>query len=221
MKKLFLTLLASAGISTAFAQVEIGLKISPAITSIRADGSANKFDSESAKFSFAGGVLADFFFGENYAFSSGLFLTGKGGTITYNENTLAGPVPFKQKIATQYLEVPATVKLFTNEVATDVRLFFQVGASIGFPIATRINDEKTYIGVDGETKASDHVFFMDANGIVGLGAEYQLGESTKFFGGFSYHRGLIDFDRYFEKTRNFSDVSLKNDVIALDLGLKF
>jgi hypothetical protein len=48
-----------------------------------------------------------------------------------------------------------------------------------------------------------------------------MGESTKLFAGIGYHRGLVDIDRYFEKTRDFKDITLKNSAFSLDLGIKF
>ncbi|RZJ93074.1 MAG: PorT family protein, partial [Hymenobacter sp.] len=129
-----------------------------------------------------------------------------------------------QKIAVQYLEIPATIKLFTNEISPDTRVYFQVGGSIAFPVSTRINGDKFYTDAynnNTQTDASKHVFAVDANLIGGLGVEYQLGKSTKVLTGISYHHGLIDLDRYFEKNRGFSDVNIKNSVFALDLGLKF
>jgi hypothetical protein len=229
MKKVLLTVAALALAPAAFAQVEIGLKISPSISYLRTDSpSATSFSSESSKFSFGGGIFMDYFFGENYAFNTGLFLTGKGGTISYtesNSNSPIGiPVRVEQKIAMQYLEVPLTVKLFTNEVAPDTRIYFQVGGSLAIPVQTRINGQKNYIdsfNSNKETTAGSHVFDVDANIIGGVGAEYQLGQSTKFLAGLSYHHGLVDTDRYFEKTRNFDSVNIKNSIFSLDLGLKF
>ena len=229
MKKVFLTVAALALAPAAFAQVEIGLKISPSISYLRPDSPADhSFSSVSSKFNFGGGIFMDYFFGENYAFNTGLFLTGKGGTIGYTErfNTTTG-IPFvqvEQKIAIQYLELPLTLKLFTNEVAPDTRIYFQVGGSVAVPVQTRINGEKYYTDPfdnNNQTKAGSHVFDIDANLIGGFGAEYQLGKSTKVLAGLSYHHGLIEFDRYFEKDRGFSDVNIKNSVFALDLGLKF
>jgi len=230
MKKALLTIAALALAPAAFAQVEIGLKVSPSISYLRTDSpSGTAFSSESSKFSFAGGIFMDYFFGENYAFNTGLFLTGKGGTISYSENTSGvGGGSFttrvEQKIAMQYLELPLTVKLFTNEVAPDTRLYFQVGGSIAVPVQTRINGEKYYtdpFDSNNQTKAGSHVFDVDANLIGGFGAEYQLGQSTKLLAGLSYHHGLIDTDRYFEKTRKFDSVNIKNSIFSLDLGLKF
>ena len=227
MKKIILlTAALAAGTLTASAQVEIGLKISPSITSLRADGpSANPFSSGDSKIGFGGGLIVDYFFGENYAFGTGLFLTGKGGSYTYTE--LAGTplaTPVTQKLTIQYLELPGTIKLFTNEVAPDVRLFFQLGASLAVPISARLNDEKFFkdpLKGNQETAAYDHVFPIDANALLGLGAEYQLGTRTKVLAGLSYHRGLINLDRYFGKERDFKDVNIRNNVFALDLGMKF
>ena len=214
----------------AFAQVEIGLKVSPSIAYLRPDSpSGTSFSSENAKFSFGGGVFMDYFFGENYAFNTGLFLTGKGGTISYNDQAVSATgvatnVRVEQKIGMQYLELPLTIKLFTNEVAPDTRVYFQVGASLAVPVQVRINGEKYYTdpyNSNTQTKAGKHVLDIDANIIGGAGVEYQLGQSTKLLAGLSYHHGLVDFDRYFERTRGFSDVNIKNSVFALDLGLKF
>ncbi|GAC1591116.1 MAG: hypothetical protein NVS3B25_10230 [Hymenobacter sp.] len=228
MKKILLALLVlAATISTASAQFEIGLKVSPSITSLRAESPTDHgFASDGSKFGFGGGLVVDYFFGENYAFSTGLLLTGKGGTVSYTDvsSGVTGQ-PFKatQKISTQYLELPVSVKLFTNEVAPATRLYFQVGGSLNVPIGTRINDSKFYTdpATMNETKASDHILFIDADALAGFGAEYQLAKSTKVFAGISYHRGLVDIDHYFEKTRGFKDVTIKNSGFALDLGLKF
>ena len=230
MKKLFLVLSTLAASTTAVsAQVEIGVKISPSVSYLRAESpSATAFANESSKFSFGGALIVDYFFGENYAFGTGLALTGKGGTVSYTEhNPLSSSsigTRVNQKIATQYLELPVTLKLFTNELAPATRLYFQLGGSLAAPIATRINGEKFYqdpYDNNNETKASEHVFALDANALLGAGVEYQLGRSTKLLAGLSYHRGLVNLDHYFEKTRGFSDVTIKNNVFALDLGMKF
>ena len=227
MKKILLTLLVLAGASTAFGQVEIGLKLAPSITGLRTDGPTNtRLQNGDSKLSLGGGLVVDYFFGENYAFSTGLFLTGRGGSFNYADNTgaIAGQATtVSQKLAVQYLELPVTVKLFTNEVSPGTRVYFQVGGALATPVGVRINGGKFYTdpATNEETKAFDHVFFFDANLLAGAGVEYQLGQSTKIFGGLSYHRGLADIDRYLQKTRGFKDIAIKNSEFALDLGLKF
>ena len=186
MKKLFLALLVlAATINTASAQFEIGLKVSPAITSLRAESpSANALASDASKFGFGGGLVVDYFFGENYAFSTGLLLTGKGGTISYKDvssGVTGQTFTAKQKFSTQYLGIPLTVKLFTNEVAPDTRLYFQVGGSLNVPIGTRINSSKFYTdpATNKESKASDHVLIFDADALASIGAEFQLAQKAE------------------------------------------
>ena len=230
MKKVFLALLALiATVSTASAQVEIGLKVSPAITSLRAESTTkNAFSSDGSQLGFSGGLVVDYFFGENYAFSTGLELAGKGGSVRYTDYNNSGTgvgnaFQTSYKMSTQYLQVPLTVKLFTNEIATATRLYFQVGGSLNVPIGTRINGSKFYTdpATGTENKAGDYVYFFDADALVGAGAEYTLGQSTKLFAGLGYHRGLVDIDHYFERKRDFSDVTIKNSSFGLDLGIKF
>ncbi|GAB3858550.1 hypothetical protein GCM10028822_33680 [Hymenobacter terrigena] len=230
MKKLLLALFTlAATIGSASAQVEIGLKVSPSITSLRAEStSKNSFASDGSQFGLSGGLVVDYFFGENYAFSTGLELAGKGGSIRYTDYLNNGvgngnPVPVSMKISTQYLQLPLTVKLFTNEIAPATRLYFQVGGSLNVPIGTRINSNKFYTDpVTGtENKAGDYIYFFDADALIAAGAEYTVGKSTKLFAGLGYHRGLVDIDHYFESKRNFSDVTIKNSSFGLDLGIKF
>jgi hypothetical protein len=227
-KTLFTLLLVGASAGVASAQVEIGLKVSPSITSLRTESrSEQNFQNDKSKVSIGGGLIVDYFFGQNYAFSTGFLLTGKGGTISYRD--IASPtspdlVTRTQKIGLQYLEVPVTVKLYTNDVATDTKLYFQVGGSANVAIASKINGNKFYddpATAEGETKALKHFIFPDAALLLGVGAEYQVGQSTKLLAGISYHRGLVNVDRYFDNTRGFDGVTIKNNEVALDLGIKF
>ncbi|GAB3300940.1 porin family protein [Hymenobacter tenuis] len=223
MKKALLALLISgATIGAASAQVEIGLKVSPSITHLRADSPSDYgFQNEKAKLGISGGLVVDYFFGQNYAFSTGLELAGKGGTVSYFDTDLGQRR--NMKIGLQYLQIPITVKLFTNDVATDTKLYFQLGGSLNGAITGRINGNKRYIdpATSEETKALKHVIIPDVGLRAGFGVEYQLGQSTKVLAGLSYHRGLLNIDNYFEDERGFKDVELKNSEFALDLGIKF
>ncbi len=223
MKKLLLAaLFIGASAASASAQVEIGVKLSPSVTNLRTESPSDRgFKNENSKVTLGGGLVVDYFFGENYAFSSGLQLVGKGGRISYFDPVTNSRQ--EQKIGLQYLEIPVTVKLFTNDIATDTKLYFQLGGSLGGAISGKIDGNKRYTdpSTGQESKALDHVILPEAAVLLGVGAEYQVGQSTKVFGGISYHRGLLNIDKYFDNERDFRDVTLKNSEVALDLGLKF
>ncbi|MBC3540462.1 porin family protein [Rufibacter sediminis] len=209
----------------ASAQVEIGVKVSPSVTSTRTIAKDQyNFKNDGAGVGFGLGVIADYFFGTNYAFSSGLLYNVKGGEVAYNYTQNVDGVTTNKSgsddINLQYLEIPLTLKLFTNEVAPETRLYFQAGGSLNTMLAAKVNDKKVEDSSGDKYTKRFNTFEIGA--VLGAGAEWQLGQSTKVFGGLSYHRGLTDVDdNYYSGTFGDKKVELKNNSFALDFGIKF
>lgn len=198
-------------------QLEMGIKITPAIAGNRTIAPSNvDFDKEGSNFRFGFGVIADYYFTENAAFSTGLSFTGKGGNVSYTRPNTVGRTT--DDISLQYLEIPLTVKLFTNEVAPDMRVYFQTGFSLNPLMGAKINGDK--LDPNNDEKYSKRFNVLDTDVILGAGLEYQVGETTKLFGGLSYHRGLASIDDYYEKEIN-DKIEVRNNVFSLDLGVKF
>ena len=211
-----------AGFS-AMAQVEIGLQVSPAITGNRFVAEDKyRLEKENSSLRLGVGVIADYFFAQNYAFSTGLFYRSKGSEISYNYTREDGSgatttTSGKDDIALQYIELPVTLKLFTNEVAPGTIAYFQVGGSLNTKVAAQVNDKKV---INGE-KVTKRFNIFEADAILGGGVEFQLGQSTKLFGGLTYHRGLTDIDDYYEKLLGDKNISVKNNGVSIDVGVKF
>jgi len=207
----------------AAAQVEIGIKVSPSIASTRTIAQSKyNLKSDGASGGFGFGVIADYFFGVNYAFSTGLLYNIKGGDVAYNySESIDGTTTVKSAedaLSLHYLEVPLSLKLFTNEVAPDVRVYFQAGGSLNAMLAGRVNGDKVDSYGDKYTKRFN---LFEIDGLLGAGAEWQLGQSTKLFGGLSYHHGLTDIDSFYEEELGDSKIELKNSTFAIDFGIKF
>jgi len=220
MKRVFLAAVFCLMTSAAFAQWEIGLKITPSIAGNRVVApNEYNFETLNAKTHFGGGVIADYFFSENYAFSTGLIYNARGAGVKYSFTPTTGTrLQGSDEFSIQYLEIPVTIKLYTNDVATDTKLYFQAGGSFDPRISAKVNNNKLDAADNKNTK---HFNFMDVSVLIGAGAEKQVGESTKVFGGISYHRGLFDIDNYYEDQLNTKNIEIKNSYFALDLGLKF
>ncbi|GAB2552208.1 porin family protein [Rufibacter soli] len=210
----------------AAAQVEIGVKVSPSVTSTRTIAKDQyNFKNDGAGVGFGLGVIADYFFGTNYALSTGLQYNVKGGEVAYDYTfpTSVGSgtkrVSGSDDINLQYIEIPVALKLFTNEVATDTRVYFLAGGSLNTLLAAKVNDKK----VDSEgDKFTKRFNTFEIGALLGAGVEWQLGESTKVFGGLSYQRGLTDVDDdFYSGIFEDSKVELKNNTFSIDLGLKF
>ncbi len=230
MKKIFFSVALALGLtSAAQAQVEIGLKISPSIGFSRSSGvqtadlsggtAKTELASDGARLHFGGGLIIDYFFGENYAFNTGVELLGKGGTVKAT-NTIAGVGAASKSfdLGMQYVQVPLALKLFTNEIAPDTRMYFLVGGQLAALVGGSIDGKKN---TDDGRKATKSFNTFDAGVQTGLGAEMLLGKSTKVFGGFTYQHGLIDvLDKSFANLGG-DDFTTKNSLVSLDLGLKF
>ena len=223
MKKLTLLMLFLVAGFSAMAQVEIGLMISPTITGNRfiAEDRYN-FEKENSSLRLGVGVVADYFFAQNYAFSTGLIYRSKGSEISYNytrEDAGGATVTTRGKddISLQYIELPVTLKLFTNEVAPGTIAYFQVGGSLNTKVAAQVNNKKV---IDGE-KVGKRFNIFEADALLGGGVEFQMGQSTKIFGGITYHRGLTDIDDYYEKQLGDKNIALKNNGVSVDVGVKF
>ncbi len=230
MKKLLLSLALFAGITTAAqAQVEIGLKVSPNLGFSRSSGVQtldisgisikNELASDGARLHFGGGLVIDYFFGENYAFNTGVELIGKGGTVKLTSTAAGAPASSGSfDLGMQYVQVPLALKLFTNEVAPDTRIYFLVGGQLAALVGGTIDGKKNT--VDGR-KATKSFNTFDAGVQTGAGAELVLGKSTKVFGGITYQHGLLDvLDKSFAGLGG-DDFTTKNSLVSLDLGLKF
>lgn len=223
MKKLTLLFLFLCLGYTASAQIEIGIQVSPSVTSNRFIAvDRHGFKQESAGLGIGIGIVADYFFAQNYAFSTGLLYRSKGSKISYlikNDDDLTGmPERVQDDLSIQYLEVPATIKLFTNEIAPATILYFQAGTSLNTKVAASVNDKKV---LDDGKKSSSHFNIFEVDALIGAGAEMQMGESTKIFGGVSYHRGLTNIDDYYQDALDDDNIAIKNQSFAINFGVKF
>jgi hypothetical protein len=222
-KKLAFLLLFLGFTSTAMAQMEIGIQFSPTIASNRFIAEdRHGFEKTNNALRLGVGVVGDYFFSNNYAFSSGLMYRSKGAKISYTYMVESGdgeltPARETDELTVQYLEVPLTLKLFTNEVAPDMVMYFQVGGSLGTKVSAQVDQKKV---INGERTAKRFNIF-ETSAMLGTGVEFQLGQSTKLFGGFTYLRGLSNIDNFYGKRLGDKNIAVKNNGVSIDVGIKF
>ncbi|MBD1398546.1 PorT family protein [Pontibacter sp. JH31] len=222
-KKLTFLLLFLGFSTAAMAQMEIGIQFSPTISGNRFIAEdRHEFEKSSNTLRLGVGVVGDYFFSNNYAFSSGLMYRSKGSKISYTYMAESGdgqltPTKETDELTVQYLEIPVTLKLFTNEVAPDIVVYFQVGGALGTKVSAQVDQKKV---INGEKTAKRFNVF-ETSAVLGTGAEMQLGQSTKLFGGVTYLRGLTNIDSYYKKQLNDKNIAIKNNGVSIDVGIKF
>lgn len=227
MKKIALLFLLFCLSVAGYAQPKIGLRFAPniSINSVQGEGIFSNTVRNHATMRFSAGPIADFFFHDNYAFSTGLWYTVKSSAIKGNISTAGSTTaPASSFYNLQYLQVPITVKLYTNEVATDLRVYFQLGGTLDFKIAEKAKDRENNF-IYREAEASDRVAYkpFDIGLLLGAGAELFMGQHTALFGGIGYNRGLVNsLGRVeYQGSKINNDLKLTNNVIYIEVGLKF
>ncbi|MBC8111790.1 MAG: PorT family protein [Verrucomicrobia bacterium] len=198
--------------------VKIALRLAPnlSFTGVTPEAGGYYDGSESAGtgFKIAFGPSFDFFFQENYAFSTGLWYNVKSSNVRFVQNPTA-PEPqstVESKYNLQYVTIPATIKLFTNEVADDLRIYFQVGGTIDIKLSEK-NKNNVVFGTKPLYKP------VNIGPYLGIGAELVISEANIAFAGLNYSRGIL---QTLTNNIEFDDnIKTQTSQFALEFGLKF
>ncbi len=222
---------------------QLGLNLSPNI-SWMTEKSEN-LESKGQNLGFNFGVVADFNITENYAFGTGLNIIRTGGELQYADvQTISFPNGVsnatggrtKADLDLQYIEVPLTLKLSTNEIGY-LTYFGQFGLGLGFNIGARADTDFEYAGGSGSVSRKDVDFrdeinFFRTSLIVGAGAEYNLSGNTSILLGITFNNGfsnVLSEDTY-EQDANGNGIPTSsrskefkavNNYLVLNLGVLF
>ncbi len=200
------------------AQSKLGLKFSPAISSNRTSLIDSLYDVEpyNNTFKFSIGLIYDHELTETYYLSTGLIFVPKYVGFQVSEEMDQPSANYDksniEEYRLNYLQIPVSLKLFTNEIQPDMRIYFQVGMAPEI----RVFSEPVEEDYDLITEYKN----IDATILGGAGVEYRAGINTTLFAGFTYQRGLSNV----VKVESFGfqeELFIRNTVVSFDLGIKF
>lgn len=198
MKKFCLSIaLIGVFLYTSKAQVlKLGIFADPVISYFKTDWS--KIDPDGARLGINFGLMADKFFAEHYAFSTGISLQSMGGTLRYvagknnfsssNDtlHSLPGNTSVKYKL--QYLRIPFALKMKTTEIGY-ITYFAEVG--IDPMINVKANADIPSLG-QSNIGVGDEIRLLYMGYHIGGGLEYRILGGTKLFTGLTYINGFTD-----------------------------
>lgn len=196
-----------AGISV-HAQTKIGIKFGPNLSLNRVENNADTVSHESlgAGLRFMVGPFIDIELSKNYYVHTGIVFSAKRTGIRFTDQQ--NSVRLSNAPTLNYVSIPATMKLYTNEIDLDKKLYLQFGGSID--VLTGQPEEQYSL--------FERTWFMDVTLMIAAGLEYDIGIDTRVYAGFLYQRGLINVIR----THAYNDqFKIWNDVVSLELGIKF
>lgn len=216
-------------------KLKMGFKFSPTVTinEVEASKDFRDLDATGINLKMSLGPIIDFYFTEKYAFSTGLWYTVKGvsysvGNNFYNNDLFdTYPLNADERIGTkaafnlQYLQVPVTLKIFSDGVFSDTPVYLQFGGTFDLKIAEKPIDKTSNPLYQYSQRVGNQpsIFNLgDINLLLGFGVEKRMGGGDdSFIFGIQYQRGLTEINH----SKGFSDLITKNGLIMLDLGLKF
>lgn len=184
--------------------------------------------SEGARTGFDMGVVAEYYFAENYAIVTGVNVGFLGGHYSFTNgrmDTITGleTFPVDRYYKTTIYEIPLMLKMVTNELGNlPLRVYAEVGGGIGLA-AKKV---KVKDAIDGASHADNWVTtnkeFSNLRAAlkIGAGAQYALDESTRLFAGVYFSHDFINMINYIKPDYcgNYIDVE-GNKIAARDLKL--
>lgn len=190
------------------------------------------------------GLMAEFYFRDNYSFTTGInFQVNAGGTLFYEDSfdevsiwnedidgvsefDFTGGNSFKYDL--QYVEIPFGLTLRTREFGY-LRYYIQPLFTLGFLTQSR-GKVKNFMPIDSEESfdigSATNAFNLGWG--LGAGVEYSVSENTALVGGISFQSGFADVTK--DKNTNLvrsgrmpreDDSRGKINAIVLRLGVMF
>lgn len=215
-KTLFSAIIALLFISVSNAQesdYRIGITIGPTISYVRAntDGNSTSIDRDGSQLKFLLGAFIDMPFKENYFFHGGINFASRSTKISVDDPAFFGGTPTASDYEHEYLQLPVLLKLYTNEIMLDTKLFFNFGV---IP-EIRLNTANKTDGVNLITEFQN----FDVSGNFGGGIERAIGVNTNVFVSLNYNIGFLNQVK--EQSTAVDELKIKNNLIAIEFGIKF
>jgi len=171
-------------------------------------------ESDGIRLGFGYGLMTEFSLADNYSFSTGIESSYSGGKLQWINLIDTSTITTLYRV--QYLEIPITLKMKTNEI-NYITYFAKFGGGVGARLSAfkdeTLKKNQTTISVEDQN-IKNHVSFLRVAFHVGLGIEYSLGGSTALLVGINFNNGLTDMLKD-------NSISAKNNYININLGILF
>jgi len=189
---------------------KFGLDARPFLSWFKIENNSDQIDdikSDGSKPGFAYGLNSEYHFSDNYALQIDIHhvLTGSNYKKTLGDSSVT-----RKWNELQYVEIPVTLKMMTNEIGYWT-YYAKIGFNPGFNIKSR-GDQTKGDETDNDRQFNSATFHSGI--VVGAGAMYSLGGTTYAKGGLILNNGFSTID----KADNYE---IRRISIGLDFGLIF
>lgn len=213
-KKIFIGFILILLTFNGFAQYkpfQFGLSLSPSINTTKIN--CDNIDETTTKFSYNWGFKGDFYFVENYGFSTGFNIMNLKGNYAFNMSNDSIPRIVTNNIKNQYLEIPISMIMRTEKIGK-ARIIGNVGYGLGFCL----NSNKEIHDAEGhEIEITDNFKTIRHALIIKLGVEINVYKSSCVVANLVYNN---NFTNIYQKNNSLGhNISLNS--LSLELGFMF
>lgn len=243
----FFSLLLIAGFTAVQSQatqgdLRFGFQLSPTFSSMNTNN--NQINGDGTNLGLKLGLMTEYYFRDNYSFSTGLnFHLNAGGTLFYentfelvdiwndgiegvSDTSFVGGASFKYNL--QYVEIPVAMTLRTREFGY-LRYFVRPAFNIGILTQARGNVKNApYVDAEESFDIGSAVNGVNLGWGLSAGVEYTVSSNTTLIGGIGFQSGFADITTDKNTTIMRSGRSAKEDdsrgklsSIVLTLGVMF
>ena len=219
MKKyLYVVFLLATVISLSKAQkntsdYKIGIRVGPSLSISRtaANGENTAIERDGSSVNFLLGAFVDIPFKENYFFEGGVNYATKSTRISVQDSRFLSGNAATERYDHEYLQLPVLLKLYTNEILLDTKVYF----NFGLVPEIRLSTENENPGVLFVNEFQD----FDVSGNFGGGIEKLVGVNTRVFVSLNYYIGFINQVK--EQNPIYDELNIKSGLFSLEFGIKF
>jgi hypothetical protein len=205
--------------------VKLGLKISPEISWMKPN--TKGYSNDGARMGCTIGFLSDFYFAENYAFSSGVNFQFLNGKLNYTDSLLNSGTgkmvneEISRKYNFLYVEIPLTIKMKTKKFGK-ISYFGQIGVGTAFRLKATIKDELSPVssGMNDSENYTSNTALIRESVLFGVGCEYYVDDSSRVLLGISYSNALNNVLTGVNYASGLDEKSLLN-YFELNIGFLF
>ena len=152
---------------------------------------------EGTRTGFGVGVVAEYYFADNYAIVTGVNVNMNRGHYSFlnatDSLTLLNPFSVDRFYKSTIYEVPVMLKMVTNQFGSlPLRYYAQVGGGIGYAQKVLVKD--AFNGVSAENYEASNKEFSNlrASLKIGAGAQYHIDESLRVFAGLYFSHDFLN-----------------------------
>jgi hypothetical protein len=176
-----------------YKSIVLGVKVAPNLGWLKTDQEG--YESQGAVAGLGWGLIADFYFAENYAFGTGFSFDWQNGKLSYPEQQGSDVGVLTRNYRLKYLELPAVIKMKTNEMK-GFRFYGQIGLGLGIRLSSKGKDVFASPGNPDQTTdfrlIDSQTTLFKGSLIVGAGIEYPLDNSTSLVAGINFNNGFTN-----------------------------